>query len=117
MFLSIGNDMAVRDRSIIGIFDLDNTSTSKRTREFLNRAEREGEVIPCDDLPKSFILTAEYGFSRVHLTALNAATLEKRLKYISNAKRCISFRRCTFLQTFYLVPKIRSPASPRPGTM
>lgn len=61
-------------------FDLDNTSTSKRTREFLNRAEREGEVIPCDDLPKSFILTAEYGFSRVHLTALNAATLEKRLK-------------------------------------
>ena len=76
MFLSIGNDMAVRDRSIIGIFDLDNTSTSKRTREFLNRAEREGEVIPCDDLPKSFILTAEYGFSRVHLTALNAATLE-----------------------------------------
>ena len=58
MFLSIGNDMAVRDRSIIGIFDLDNTSTSKRTREFLNRAEREGEVIPCDDLPKSFILTA-----------------------------------------------------------
>ena len=35
---------------------------------------------PCDDLPKSFILTAEYGFSRVHLTALNAATLEKRLK-------------------------------------
>ena len=80
MFLSIGNDMAVRDRSIIGIFDLDNTSTSKRTREFLNRAEREGEVIPCDDLPKSFILTADYGFSRVHLTALNAATLEKRLK-------------------------------------
>ena len=80
MFLSIGNDMAVRDRSIIGIFDLDNTSTSQRTREFLNRAEREGEVIPCDDLPKSFILTAEYGFSRVHLTALTAATLEKRLK-------------------------------------
>ena len=35
MYLSIGNDMAVRDRSIIGIFDLDNTSTSKRTREFL----------------------------------------------------------------------------------
>ena len=58
MFLSIGNDMAVRDRSIIGIFDLDNTSTSKRTREFLNRAEREGEVIPCDDLPKSFITSA-----------------------------------------------------------
>ena len=80
MYLHIGQNEILPDRRVIGIFDLDNTSTSKRTREFLNRAEREGEVIPCDDLPKSFILTAEYGFSRVHLTALNAATLEKRLK-------------------------------------
>ena len=80
MYLSIGNDMAVRDQSIIGIFDLDNTSTSRRTREFLEKAERDGEVVPCDDLPKSFVLPSEYGFSRVRLTALSAATLEKRLK-------------------------------------
>ncbi len=79
MYLSVGNDMAVRESSIIGIFDMDNTSTSKRTREFLNQAEIEGLVIPCDDLPKSFVLTAEYGLNRVHLTALNAQTLEKRL--------------------------------------
>ena len=80
MYLSIGNDMAVRDRRIIGIFDLDNTSTSRRTREFLEKSEKEGEVVPCDDLPKSFVLTSEYGFHRVHLTALTPATLEKRLK-------------------------------------
>ncbi len=80
MYLSIGNDMAVRDRSVIGIFDLDNTSTSKRTREFLSKCEQEGRVVPCDDLPKSFVLIAEYGMDRVYLTALNAATLEKRLK-------------------------------------
>ena len=80
MYLSIGNDMAVRDSSILGIFDLDNTSTSKRTRDFLENAEKEGQVVPCDDLPKSFILTSEYGFTRVHLTALSSATLEKRLK-------------------------------------
>ena len=80
MYLSIGNDMAVRDRSIIGIFDLDNTSTSKRTREFLERAEKEGEVVPCDDLPKSFVLTSEYGFHKVRLTPFNSSTLEKRLK-------------------------------------
>ena len=72
--------MAVRDRSIIGIFDMDNTSTSKRTREFLEKCEKEGQVVPCDDLPKSFILTAEYGLDRVYLTALSASTLEKRLK-------------------------------------
>ena len=80
MYLSIGNDMAVRDKNIIGIFDMDNTSTSKRTREFLEKAEGEGQVVPCDDLPKSFILTAEYGFDRVYLTTLSSSTLEKRLK-------------------------------------
>ena len=80
MYLNIGNDMAVRDRSIIGIFDMDNTSTSRRTREFLAKAEKEGQVVPCDDLPKSFVLTAEYGLGRVYLTSLSSATLEKRLK-------------------------------------
>ena len=80
MYLNIGNDMAVRDKSVIGIFDMDNTSTSKRTREFLARAEQAGEVVPCDDLPKSFVLTAEYGLNRIFLTSLSSATLEKRLK-------------------------------------
>ena len=80
MDLSIGNDMAVRDKSIIGIFDMDNTSTSKRTREFLSKAEKEGQVVPCDDLPKSFVLTTEYGMNRIFLTSLGSATLEKRLK-------------------------------------
>ncbi len=80
MYLSIGKDMAVRESSIIGIFDLDNTSTSKRTRDFLSRGEKEGQVIPCDDLPKSFVVTAEYGLSRIYLTSLSSQTLEKRIK-------------------------------------
>ena len=80
MYLSIGHDMAVRESSIIGIFDMDNTSTSKRTRNFLEKAEKEGQVVPCDDLPKSFVLTAEYGMDRIYLTSLSSATLEKRLK-------------------------------------
>ena len=80
MYLNIGNDMAVRESSIIGIFDLDNTTTSKRTREFLEVAEMDGLVVPCDDLPKSFILTDEYSMQRIFLTSLSAATLEKRMK-------------------------------------
>ena len=80
MYLDIGKDFSVRDSSIVGIFDLDNTSTSRRTQEFLNHAEKEGQVVPCDDLPKSFILTEEYGFHRVRLTTLSSATLEKRMK-------------------------------------
>ncbi len=79
MYLSIGNDMAVRQVSVVGIFDLDNTSTSARTRAFLKKAEKQGQVVPCDDLPKSFVLTVEYGMTRVYLTSLSAATLEKRM--------------------------------------
>lgn len=80
MYLSIGNDMAVRASSVIGIFDLDNTTVTARGREFLEKAEKLGQVVPCDDLPKAYVLTAEYGFIRVYLTSLNASTLEKRLK-------------------------------------
>jgi len=80
VYLSIGNDMAVRDTSIIGIFDLDNTTYSKKTVAFLNNAEKEGAVIPCDDLPKSYILAREYGMDRVYESVLSSATLEKRMK-------------------------------------
>ncbi len=80
MYLSIGNDMAVRDRSVIGIFDIDNTTVTARGREFLSRAEKEGQVVPCDDLPKSYVLTVEYGMERVFLSGLSSATLEKRIK-------------------------------------
>ncbi len=80
MYLSIGSDMAVRDSSVIGVFDMDNTSTSKRTREFLTKAEKEGLIVPCDDLPKSYIVTAEYGLIRIYLSSLSAYTLEKRFK-------------------------------------
>lgn len=80
MYLSIGNDMAVREHSVIGIFDLDNTTTSKRTREFLEQCEKEGQVVPCDDLPKAFLLTDEYQLPKVYLTALNSQTLAARLE-------------------------------------
>ena len=81
MYLSIGADFAVRDRSILGIFDLDNTSYSKHSRNFLREAEKQGEVVTItEDLPKSFVLTEEYGMNRVYLTQFNSVALEKRLK-------------------------------------
>lgn len=80
MYLNIGNDMAVRESAVIGIFDMDNTSTSKRTRIFLEKAQKEGMIVPCDDLPKSFVVTTEYGMTRVYESTLSASTLEKRTK-------------------------------------
>ena len=81
MYLNIGNDMAVREQTIIGIFDLDNTTCSKHTRSFLAEAEQNGQVVTAtEDIPKSFLLTSEYGMDRVYLCQVNAATLEKRMK-------------------------------------
>ncbi len=80
MYRNIGGDFSVRDSAIIGIFDLDNTTVTPRGRAFLEKAEKEGMVVPCDDLPKAYVLTAEYGMTRVYLTSLNASTLEKRMK-------------------------------------
>lgn len=81
MYVPIGGSMAVRDRSIVGIFDLDNTSCSKHTRAFLRDAEKAGQVVTAgDDLPKAFLLTQEYGMDRVYLVQLSAQTMEKRLK-------------------------------------
>ena len=81
MYIPIGSDMAVRDKTIIGIFDLDNTTCSKHTRNFLSQAEKNGEVVTAtEDIPKSFLLTSEFGMDRVYLCQFNAATLEKRMK-------------------------------------
>ena len=37
MYLHLGQNVMVRDGDILGIFDLDNTSWSFRTRRFLDR--------------------------------------------------------------------------------
>ena len=81
MYVGIGGDMAVRDRNIIGIFDLDNTTTSRHTRRFLSEAEQHGVVIDVSgELPKSFVLTQELGMERVYLTQFNTAAIDRRTK-------------------------------------
>ena len=80
MYLHLGQSVMVRKQDVIGVFDLDNTSWSFRTRRFLDRAEQEGHVFPVgDDLPRSFVLIQE-GDSppAVYLTPLSPAALSAR---------------------------------------
>ncbi|MBE7024600.1 MAG: DUF370 domain-containing protein [Ruminococcaceae bacterium] len=77
MYIHIGGAYAVRMSEIVGIMDMENTSTSWVTREFLRKKEKEGRVITTTpELPKSFVVTGEY----VYITPVTAATLEKRWK-------------------------------------
>ena len=80
MYLHIGQNEILPDHRIIGIFDLDNTSTSKITREFLNTAEQDSVVqTACEDIPKSFVV-CDHPYHRqiVYLSQLNSTTLQKR---------------------------------------
>lgn len=82
MYLHLGQSVVVHRDDIIGIFDLDNTSSSFRTRKFLEQAEREGRLISVfDDLPKSFVLCQKKnGETVVYLSQLLPATLRGRVE-------------------------------------
>ena len=57
MVLMLGKNSLIREEELIGIFDLDNCSQSRLTREFLAAAEKKGLVInTAEDLPNSFVL-------------------------------------------------------------
>nr|WP_275962278.1 extracellular matrix/biofilm biosynthesis regulator RemA family protein [Pseudoflavonifractor capillosus] len=76
----LGQNVMMPDEDIVGIFDLDNTTWSHRTRKLLDRAEEEGRVIFVgEDLPRSFIVCeTEEGEEVVFLSQFNTATLAKR---------------------------------------
>ena len=80
MFLHLGSDVVVNLSDVIAILDLDVTSTSKITREFLAVAEDEGFVVNVseDDLPKSFVITEIDKKSRVFVSPISTSTLLKR---------------------------------------
>lgn len=82
MYLYLGQSVSIPQSSILGIFDLDNTTWSFRTRRFLERAEEQGQVCSAgEDLPRSFLLCQEQGEqARVFLSQINTATLIRRVE-------------------------------------
>lgn len=79
LYLHLGQNVVVKKKDIIGIFDLDNTTSSYITREFLSSAEKKGQVIDISsDLPKVFAVCENKGKCTVYLSQLSPATLQKR---------------------------------------
>lgn len=78
MYLHLGQDYIVNTRDIVGIFDLDSCSVAKKTRDYLNHAEKEGAVVSLsDELPKSFVIT-DFPQETVFLSPISAKTLQRR---------------------------------------
>lgn len=81
MYLHLGEKTVIRTESIVGIFDLDNTTVSKNTRDFLKKAQNNGEVVNVSfELPKSFIVCKENNETKVYISQMAATTLYKRIK-------------------------------------
>lgn len=87
MYIHLGNNKMIRTDEIVGIFDMESTTISKRSRDFLTKAEKAGEVRTLSyELPKSFILCAPRNKrkQKIYISQISSSTLLKRSGYIDS---------------------------------
>lgn len=78
MYLHLGRETVVKTSTVIGIFDIENTSVSKITREFLNSFSPTQVVNVSEDLPKSFVVAKENEKTVIYISPISVSTLKKR---------------------------------------
>ena len=84
MYLHLGQSVVVRTATIIGIFDIENTSMSRLTRHYLAQAEKNGRVINVSpELPKSFIVCEDHKKITVYISQISPDTLKKRTGFMA----------------------------------
>lgn len=89
MYLHIGGDFLVRSEDIIGIFDIENTSISKITRDFLAFSEKSKKVITTSyDLPRSYILEKS---GKLYISPISPSTLVKRMESNKTSRKEIYY--------------------------
>ena len=85
MYITLGSEV-FSDKDMIGVFDMDATTVSVRTRDFLRKAQQEGRVVDTSfELPKAFVVAAPRGArgrdkERVYITQYNTQTVAARTK-------------------------------------
>ncbi len=76
VYIHLGENTVISDREIIGIFDVENTTVSKITRDYLAKNEKKKNVYYVSaDFPRSFIVCEG---RRVYVSHLSPATIAKR---------------------------------------
>ncbi len=80
MYLHLGGEVCVRIKEIVAIMDLETSSTSKITREFLKKMQKEGSVINIneEEIPKSYVVTKEDNKTTMYISPISSQTLLKR---------------------------------------
>ena len=84
MYLHLGQNTVVDTEQLLGVFDLDNSTVSKHTRDFLARAQKEGRVVNVSmELPKSFVVCLDTdGTETVYISQISSTTLCKRTGFM-----------------------------------
>lgn len=83
MYLHLGQTTVVTTKEIIGIFDMDNTTVMKSSRDYLTAAEKQGQVVNVSyELPKSFVVCSDKksNAKKVYISQISPSTLLKRAK-------------------------------------
>jgi len=79
MYLHLGENTVVRTDNIIGIFDMDTSTISKWTKDYLSNATKNKRVINVSmELPKSFVVCNENNEIKVYVSQISSQTLMKR---------------------------------------
>lgn len=79
MYIHLGNDVVVNESSVVGIFDIENTSISPATKDFLAVAQKKNRIIyVTNDLPKSFVVCRDGEKTIVYVCQVAPSTMLKR---------------------------------------
>jgi len=79
MYLHIGGNHVIDRRDIIGVFDIEKSTISNITREYLRKQEKRGRVVTIvSDMPKSFVVVNKDDDIYVYLSSISPLTLKKR---------------------------------------
>lgn len=80
MYIHLGSDVVVSQSDVIAILDLDTTSVSRNTKEFLDNMQKKGRVIDVsrNDLPKSYVLCGKGEKCNIYISPISSQTLYKR---------------------------------------
>jgi len=85
MFLHLGENLVVPVKDIIGIFNIETSSYSSDTTQFLRMAEEDGFVERVNDSPPKSCIVAEVSKkSKIYLSPISTSTLSKRTEMINN---------------------------------
>jgi hypothetical protein len=83
MYLHLGENIVINTKSVVAIIDIENSTVSSFTRDFLKKAE-QGKIVTnvSYELPKSAIVCENKGKIQVFISQISTGTLQKRAEKI-----------------------------------